>query len=559
VCLSVGVKQPGDLAIEPDAAHNPFPFATHNVCIDPASNSLVRKVKALIQECVESHRCEESDSESRAMPKRLLRLDGRLCLCSPEEPLRYTALSYCWGGYKHHQTESSNVAGRYEDIDYSTLPQTLKDAILFTRKLGVDYIWIDSICIVQDDRDEWAEEAAKMADIYSGAYVVLAATRATNAAEGFLQHHSDPYEITSRTSAEQTFTIQAHHVNNHIYNDTIRLNNQPLSRRGWCLQEELLAPRILHFLPSEVYYACKETGHCECGYARGNRSGYHIRWPPLISVNERDDIPFWCHSWLEIVRNCSKRSFTFPEDVLPAISGLAQRIGSMHTGRYIAGIWEAGIAFQLGWYGDASSPDLLSPTRTAVTKPTFSWITSPLPVNHLTWFFDVDSPMCDLMSARLITATSDPFGRLTYASITLHGQQLPGIELVSALSNRTSDIHDKVRVRRTPHEIPSVITDLGQRFPSAATDLVRKFPRRISFDKNYTGISSFDRNYNGVSSVLDWSSVTCFSLYIASDRLCMLLLRQCTENETYSRVGLTYGIPKAWFNTYATECTITIE
>jgi hypothetical protein len=465
------------------------------------------------------------------MPKRLLRLDDRLCLCSPEGPLRYTALSYCWGGHSQHQTESSNVAGRYEDIDISTLPQTLKDAILFTRKLGVDYIWIDSICIVQDDRDEWADEAAKMANIYSGAYVVLAATRATSVTEGFLQHHNDPYEITPRTRAKKTFTVQVHHNNNHTRQGFIRLDNLPLSQRGWCLQEELLASRILHFLPSEVYYTCKQTAYCECGITDGHSWDY-ISWPPLPSDNKKDYVDFLRYSWPTIVGDCSKRSFTFPEDVLPALSGVAQRIGSLHTGRYIAGMWEAGIAFQLSWYGDASSPDLLSPTKIAVTKPTFSWITSPRPVRYPTGYYHIDSPMCDLVSTRIITATSDPFGRLTYASITLHGQHIQGIELASALINRTSNIHDIVYGR------PSIVTDLGQ-----------QFPLEILANTSYTGISF----------VFDWSSITGFGLYIEHGRVCMLLLRQCNETDTYSRVGLAYDIPEAWFKAYATECTITIE
>jgi hypothetical protein len=463
------------------------------------------------------------------MPKRLLRLDGRLCLYSPEGPLRYTALSYCWGGHKQDQTESSNVAGRYEHIDISTLPQTLKDAILFTRKLGLDYVWIDSICIVQDDRDEWAEEAAKMADIYSGAYVVLAATRATNVTEGFLQHHSDSCEITSQTSAQQTFTVRARHAKDHTIDGSLRLNNLPLFRRGWCLQEGLLASRIVHFLPSEVYYACDRTSRCECGFANRLALRHRLRRPPF---NEEDHVFSLCESWSDIMEDCSKRSFTFPEDILPALSGVAQRVGSLHGGRYIAGMWEAGIAFQLSWYGEASSPDLLSPTKSVVTKPTFSWITSPRPVKYATWFSKSDSPMCDLTSTQVIPATSDPFGRLTYASITLHGQRIQCIELASALINRTSTIHDEVPW------VPSVVTDLGQRFPDG---------------------KRFDRNYNGISSVFDWSSVTGFGLYIEHGRVCMLLLRQCNETDTYSRVGLAYHIPEAWFKAYATECTITIE
>ena len=191
------------------------------------------------------------------MPKRLLNVQGQVFLKSPGEPVRYSALSYCWGGHNQHQTVASNVAARHEHIDTSTLPQTLKDAIRFTRKLGVEYIWIDSLCIVQDDRDEWAREAAKMADVYSGAFVVLAATRAQAATEGFLQPYREPYVITSQLSAKQVFKVQARYDQEHQYCGSLHLEHLPLSQRGWCLQEQMLASRIIHFLPAEIFYKCK--------------------------------------------------------------------------------------------------------------------------------------------------------------------------------------------------------------------------------------------------------------------------------------------------------------
>jgi hypothetical protein len=314
------------------------------VCLDPASDALLKKVNGLIQDCVDSHvACAVSESESVAKPKRLLRIDGPVYLCSPEQPVRYAALSYCWGGHSQHQTLRSNVSTRHESIDPSTLPQTLKDGIFFAKGLGLDYIWIDAICIVQDDIEEWAQEAAKMADVYSGAYVVLAATRAKEATEGFLQPHREPLEIESRMDAGRTFRVQARLDSNHNFLESFELDKLPLSQRGWCLQEQLLASRIVHFCPSEVLYECRSLTFCECGACPGTLDddtlddGEEGGWPPKRhSEDARDPLTL---RWIRIVEDCSKRRFTYPEDVLPALSGLAQRSASTQSGTYIAGVY----------------------------------------------------------------------------------------------------------------------------------------------------------------------------------------------------------------------------
>jgi hypothetical protein len=168
---------------------------------------------------------------------------------------------------------------RYTEIDLANLPRTLVDAAWFTRQLGIDYIWIDSLCIVQDDVQEWAEEAGHMADIYSAAYVVLSATLAGDVTKGFLgRHFPPPYNFTSEMSHRKNFTAHAWR-SDHDYG-VVRLDALPVSRRGWCLQEGLLATRIVHFLPSEVAFMCKSAHVCECGLAKVPEFATRS-WPPL--------------------------------------------------------------------------------------------------------------------------------------------------------------------------------------------------------------------------------------------------------------------------------------
>src|SRR5690242_6814128 len=108
------------------------------------------KLKGLIWDCVESHiLCPKSQYGNLNMPKRLLHVDGLAYLCFPKQSVRYAALGYCWGGHKMHQTPRSHVSSCYESMDPSNLPKTMQRVIFLSKRLSVDYIWINSLCIVQ--------------------------------------------------------------------------------------------------------------------------------------------------------------------------------------------------------------------------------------------------------------------------------------------------------------------------------------------------------------------------------------------------------------------------
>jgi hypothetical protein len=107
-------------------------------------------------------------------------------LIRPSLAVNYVALSYCWGGTQTILTKK--LKKNWEtSINKDQLPQTIQDAIFVTMRLDVEYIWIDSLCIIQEDSIEMAEEIAKMVDVYSFAIFTLAASSAATAHEGFLQ------------------------------------------------------------------------------------------------------------------------------------------------------------------------------------------------------------------------------------------------------------------------------------------------------------------------------------------------------------------------------------
>jgi hypothetical protein len=169
---------------------------------------------------------------------------------------KYIALSHCWGKLKilkllHENMEEFTERG----IDIARLPRTFREAMLITHALGICYIWIDSLCIIQNSKDDWRQEAARMADVYRGAICTFAATGAWDGSEGLFRPQNplqcSPCLIgTTRTMRNGTST----HLGVPIYailctqtEERMRLVDLTLSkwnRRAWCLQERKWTTRF---------------------------------------------------------------------------------------------------------------------------------------------------------------------------------------------------------------------------------------------------------------------------------------------------------------------------
>ncbi|KAH6638800.1 heterokaryon incompatibility protein-domain-containing protein [Boeremia exigua] len=477
---------------------------------DILSPAMLSKIQGWIDVCVRNHeKCGNSIIDQAFVPKRLIHLADSCRLISPESPCEQ-------------------------------LPQILQDAIIMTKLLGFHYLWIDSICIVQDDKEDWAAEAANMADIYSNAHVVIAATGYSSATEGFIQPRKKVQAIISHVDPEHSVTVNARVVNHHGRKAfEVDLVNQPLSTRGWALQERILAVRTVHILPNEILFECKSGLMCECG--RANITTLYNPtwvWPPRFDKPKSkpdSDIVVWTR----LVETFKKRHLTYVSDTLPALSGLAQRMLTLNPGQYFAGIWGRRFEHQLSWrpqYSQDVATEMQEADLYLRQKPTFSWATFPGPIK-----FGVGNtqPICTLLGGHVIPVAADLYGQVKEASLRICGRSVPGVEMVDKIMG--AKISDLNMNYDTLHHI-TVYLDRFRNFP------MYEFPETPQ-----------NTWYEGLEVAWSWNKVVCLGLGVGF-RNCttMLLLHPSHNEDSFMRVGLVTEFPRRWFDELATERIVTI-
>lgn len=179
--------------------------ARQPINVHPRSPESFSLARSWIDECINGH-----DHSNVALmfklPLRLLHVSGdndktKVHLITSteiaQENIQYTVLSYCWGDVQGHKTTKARIKAYSKDIEWDTLPKTIQDAIEVTSQLGFSYVWIDSLCIVQDDGDELQKEIAKMSSVYRNAVVTITASGAASASDGFLQERCVEEEVIS--------------------------------------------------------------------------------------------------------------------------------------------------------------------------------------------------------------------------------------------------------------------------------------------------------------------------------------------------------------------------
>lgn len=197
----------------------------------------------------------------------------------------WAALSYCWGGNSSFILTSSSQSRFEEGTALKDFPATLRDAIIIIRALGISYLWIDALCIIQNSFGDWRREAPRMKEVYSGADVVIAAACAAELNAGIFRTRPAEDSIELQWGCEarsdeapvlqagdepkqeevqnQTICLRRNHIPG--VEETMGIRCSHWASRGWTMQEDFMATRLLVFQDQTVTWECLSKAEKEDG------------------------------------------------------------------------------------------------------------------------------------------------------------------------------------------------------------------------------------------------------------------------------------------------------
>jgi hypothetical protein len=294
----------------------------------------------------------------------------------------YIALSYAWGEAKQLKTLKINLESHLQRLPTSNLPRTIAEAIRVARDLGYCYIWIDAICIVQDDSTDMSRELPKMGDIYRFADVTIYAAGAKHSNDGFLIKR----DYRQRYPCNVTLTIendQKEIMTRKVALATSWDGEDHLESRGWVMQERILSTRRLIF-GDQMSWSCTTAQAQETNpymqiirrwrdpskfCAATTRSNLYS----ALSLEPKDTsaqfVAGGTDSWQMLVQDYSDKNLTYVEDNVKALSGLAALFQKAYSLSFVAGLWKQNLAAGLSWY--VAMNDERPVAR--VDGPTWSW------------------------------------------------------------------------------------------------------------------------------------------------------------------------------------------
>lgn len=415
------------------------------VVSEPASKACFDTIRQWIDECSAEHAHCHSDA-SGPLPHRVIDVRGVsgtsdvFLYESHHEAARYIALSHCWGQQPPLTTTKATLLQRKFAIRWTTIPQTFQDAISITRELGVQYLWIDSLCILQDDELDWVTESAKMDHVYKNAWITISAAGGAHANHGCFRRVSRREMLVSKVRNQATDALSSVLIRKQILADTMYGTNGTdfiptvsIFTRAWTFQERLLSRRVLHFMPDEMFWECYSQERCECGHAAARFNSYSGMPPDLVTFLKRDHIRAVANDpeldftgimiqWYTLVTQYVQRTLTFETDKLPAFSGVAKQFQDKNElGTYLAGLWSVDLLKALLWYRSESGMWTYSPRLSESLIPSWSWASISGAWEHEQIMGDLVTETAQVIGFSCTLASEDPTGAVSGGHIILSG------------------------------------------------------------------------------------------------------------------------------------------
>ncbi|KAL6814919.1 heterokaryon incompatibility domain-containing protein [Trichoderma sp. SZMC 28015] len=419
---------------------------------DPLSVQAVQISRTWLKTCNENHK--SCVAESAQLPARFLDIfdpaDSTHVFLNELRDLedntdsRYVALSHCWGTGPNLCTTWSTLQKHKHGIKVSDLPPTFRDAVNITRNLSVRYLWIDSLCIVQDDPHDWQIESAKMASIYRDASFVLGAACGESDAQGFL-HTRHWQDVVTLPPVDQGTTLALQLLPPETDEDHVDpVSQEPLSKRAWCLQERYLPRRMLLYGSQQILWECQKMSASEEGDIRLH-DGSHLERicktanipASVLARTSREryegDKGVNYVDWYKMVEDYTGRFITKSSDRLPALSGLAKAVSQSSKDEYLAGLWKNGLIEGLTWCGSQGAEKLEEPGE--YIAPSWSWasVTGTVRFPIYSWYerarwsanMSDFEPLAEYVSHSLDLLDLDQHGRLKGGWLRINAPLFP--------------------------------------------------------------------------------------------------------------------------------------
>jgi hypothetical protein len=462
----------------------------------------------------------------------------------------YATLSYCWGEQcdTAFLLRRSNEARLLQALPLASLPRTIKDAVEVCRRIGIQCLWVDALCILQDKNDsggsrDWQAESGRVGAYYNNSLVTIAAAWASNNDVGCLPcrdfYHSRSQIEAYAKSIRDTISIAASlkqpgllkHIDGRRFREHERslaeISDSSLLTRGWVVQEIAFSPRVLWLTDTGVFWRCRWISRTD----RGKRSPPRAERIVSLPTEPRH------LQWYSIIEQYSRMALLRIEDRLPALSGLCKYFDPHQKDAYLAGIWGSSLMTGLSWYGPYGEHGYDTDTfKTQMIEdtPSWSWISRNRPVR----FCDLDvyaclrikcpipDPCVVLLDTNIRLSYPDPHGQVSFASLRV-----------------------KVQMQKLTFEARSKDCDGMQwmvynQEVKGSTEY--SFASRISLNLDHTGVRhSLDRTWTGVLVLLH---------HKCNGSACFLILEAVEGHYTaYHRVGLMVVGAFFYHNTRLTE------
>ncbi|CZR60751.1 uncharacterized protein PAC_10647 [Phialocephala subalpina] len=453
------------------------------------SDTAFLRLERWMEDCGKKHKC-PPPLVNPNLPTRVLDViasDRTVALLETRgQRGRYIALSHSWGTSPRAMATKATVEDLEDGIAISFLPKTFQDAIQITKRLGIRYLWIDCLCIIQDDKQDWEREASTMGDVYMNSYLTISAANSTDSYTGcFPKRKDEPYISSASLSLGYNSAIRVPGPDTctvgiprdpdrptsylHIWKEWMPgscsktmqkstigtfgkefdpIANEPLSSRGWTLQERLLPTRIIHYAKDQIYFECPDAIRSEDGFVfpsvffnldflvRSQLIDQHEHGisKDMISLIPGGDIMQgirWKWGWLGLVQNYSQRKLTYQQDKLIALAGLARIVAERTGDRYYAGLWAAHFLEDLCWrvYPQEENSFDWKPTKgevlgnvtkmTEYRAPSWSWASLDAPIRFIALSFP--NLLARVVRCSTTTGGTDPYGRVTNGKLVIEG------------------------------------------------------------------------------------------------------------------------------------------